>query len=53
MSSRISFALLRVASLLVPRDRREEWLEEWRGELTALKDARGVLVFSDKDKADT
>lgn len=44
MSSRISFALLKVASLLVPRDRRAEWLEEWRGELAALKSARAAGV---------
>ncbi len=28
--------LIRMASLLVPGDRRREWLEEWRGELAAL-----------------
>ncbi len=40
MSSKVSFALVRVASLLVPRDRRAEWLEEWRGEFAALKKDR-------------
>ncbi|MGD2123731.1 MAG: ABC transporter permease [Gemmatimonadota bacterium] len=29
--------LLRACSLLVPRDRRAEWLEEWMGELEALR----------------
>src|SRR5271165_4413741 len=28
-----SVAILRLAALLVPRQRREEWLEEWRSEL--------------------
>ena len=44
MSSKISYVLLRLASLLVPRDRRAEWLEEWRGELAALKSARAAGV---------
>ncbi len=33
--------LLRLAALLVPRRERAEWLEEWRGELAALDEARG------------
>ncbi len=40
MISRVSLLLVRVASLLVPKDRRGEWLDEWRGELVALKKAR-------------
>ncbi len=46
MISRVSFLLIRVASLLVPRDRRGEWLEEWRGELAALKQDRADGVSS-------
>ena len=44
VSLNVSFLLIRLASLLVPRDRRGEWLEEWRGELTALKDTRAAGV---------
>ena len=38
-------ALVRVMSFFVPSDRRAEWLEEWRGELVALQDARAAGVF--------
>ena len=31
---------MRLLSLLVPRDRREEWLEEWIGEWTSLRELR-------------
>ncbi|MDX1647098.1 MAG: ABC transporter permease [Longimicrobiales bacterium] len=39
--------LIRLASALVPRARREEWMDEWRGELAALhaerrKGSRGL-----------
>ncbi len=37
--------LVRVMSFFVPSDRRAEWLEEWRGELVALQDARAAGVF--------
>jgi predicted permease len=36
MTERLAGALLRLASLLVVSDRREEWLEEWSAELSAL-----------------
>ncbi len=39
-SVRMASLLVRLAGLLVPRDRRGEWLEEWRGELAALQEAR-------------
>jgi predicted permease len=33
---------LRLCSLLVPRHRRQEWLDEWVGEMEALEEHRGV-----------
>ena len=41
-NTRWALVALRVCSLLVPRHRRGDWLEEWRGELDALVRARGV-----------
>lgn len=32
--------LIRIGSLLVPRSRRNEWLEEWEAELAALEEAQ-------------
>ena len=40
MSRRLSRAVARAASLLVPSERRAEWLEEWLAELEALEAAR-------------
>jgi predicted permease len=40
MSETAASALVRLASFFVPGDRREDWLEEWRGELAALQGAR-------------
>ena len=40
MRHRVASVLVRIASHLVPRDRRQDWLEEWRGELAALERAR-------------
>ena len=44
MSSTVASVLVRGASLFVARDRRGEWLEEWRGELAALDEARATGV---------
>ena len=44
MISIASRLLIRAASLFVPGDRRGEWLEEWRGEIAALKKARAAGV---------
>ena len=44
MSGATSLALVRISSLFVPGDRRAEWLEEWRGELAALHEARAAGV---------
>ena len=40
MTDGLAGLCLRAASLLVPRYRRDEWLEEWRSELAALEEAR-------------
>ncbi len=40
MSLRLASACVRFASILVPGDRRREWVEEWRGELAALEAER-------------
>jgi len=40
MSRRLTRVLLALASALVPRDRRDDWLEEWQGEIDALDEAR-------------
>lgn len=37
---RLARLLVRLASMLVPAGRREDWLEEWLGELRALRQAR-------------
>jgi predicted permease len=42
MTGRSARTFVWVASRLVPRDRREDWLEEWRGELAALEQARAT-----------
>ena len=42
----ISRWVLRALSRLVPRSGREEWLEEWTGELAALEEARAGNVPS-------
>jgi putative ABC transport system permease protein len=42
VSRRWPWAIVCAASVMVPRGRREEWLEEWRGELAALDGARGA-----------
>jgi hypothetical protein len=38
--NRIARLWLALSSALVPRRRRKEWLEEWRGELSALEEIR-------------
>jgi len=44
LRARAARLLVRAAGLLVPGDRRAEWLEEWRGELAALEHARAAGV---------
>jgi predicted permease len=47
LADRIAAAVVRAASLLVPRAARAEWREEWLAELRALGDARGSPSPSD------
>jgi len=49
MRHRSAEFIVQIASLFVPRDRRSEWVEEWRAELAALREgadagASGLLL---------
>ena len=51
MSQRLARLVLRIASLMVPGDRRAEWLEEWDSEVETLGSSRdgrlpGTLEFA-------
>ena len=44
VATRLARAVVRAASWLVPASRREDWLREWRGELSARAGAGGPVV---------